>query len=113
MKSMIILALTLLSFNSFAKTVVDTQVDEFGQSTATTITLTGSEAKKIWDFLIERSQYTGSFISQDAAMGKSFLSAPGVQCQALNIGHLEGESVNLEKIYRCSLEFGENGAIKI
>lgn len=114
MKTFLVLALAFLSvINVQAKTSVENNIGQYVEKNSATITLTGEEAKKLWDFLSESLQYSGSFVSEDAGMGKFYLSAPGIKCRALNEGHLEPDNRNLDKIYSCTIEFGSNGAIKL
>lgn len=113
MKSILIVALTLLSLGVQAKTVVTNNVGQYPSENSASIELSGSDAKKMWDFLSENIQYSGNYISEDAAMGKAFLNAPGIHCRALNESHMEANERKLENIYKCTIEFGSNGAIKL
>jgi len=113
MKALIALSLLALCSSAFSKTMVETHISQNASQNSATITLTGEPAKKIWDFLSESIRYSGSFVTEDAGMGKAYLSAPGVQCRAINEGHLEPDQRNLENIYSCTISYGSNGAVKL
>ncbi len=113
MKALMILALTLISLTAQSKTIVSVENDQYGQINSAVITLRGEEAKNMWDFLSKSIQYSGSFVAEDAGMGKAYLNAPGIQCVAINQGHLERSQRKVENIYSCSIEFGQNGAVKL
>jgi hypothetical protein len=113
MKKLMALTALVISLGSFAKTSIVTTENGADSRSSATITVTGKEAKKLVRYLTEVSQYSGSYVAQDAGMGKFYISAPGISCRVLNVGHLEPEQQDEDRVYSCKVSFGETGAINL
>ncbi len=99
--------------SSFAATTVETTQNGADSRSSARITITGEEAKKMIDYLGEVSQYTGSFVAEDGGMGKYYISGPGITCRTLNMGHVEPEDRDIDRLYSCEISFGANGSVNL
>jgi hypothetical protein len=112
MKKMFCSLMIVCSLSSMAGLTVDTTTNAQGGSSAS-ITITGLKAKKLIDYLSEVKQFSGSFVTEDAGMGKFYISGPGMTCRTTNPGHLEPVDRTPENLYRCEISFGEKGAVNL
>ena len=113
MKKLMAACALVMTVASFAATSVETTANGVETKSSAKITITGAEAKKLISYLQEVSQYSGNYTSEDAGMGKYYISAPGISCRTLNVGHLGPEQIDEDRVYRCEVSFGASGAVNL
>ena len=110
-KTLFILALGFC-LQAGAGTEVKTESSFFGlYKNQATVTITGKEAMKLWNYLLDVSENQGAQVVASEIDNKLYLDSPGASCVAKAVKvKREGKIMNA-RTYTCEIKFSSDGSV--